>query len=159
MVQNAKGFELKYGWQQDGHEEYAHRIQIGDRSFAVLAYSQYGFIGWSIYESTVTQYEVISFITSLHNAGLITDRSFCTMDNARNQKTSLVKAELRLRFDEQSCYCSAYCPFFKPIEKGFANVKLHIQQKCSRCHQDIHDPIEIINNAFEVYSASGEKGH
>lgn len=156
LVQNGEDFMIKYGWTPSESDGIEYQMKFGDKSFSVMAaYTEMGFIAWSISEKTVTQYEVESFVELLED--FILDDSFAILDNAKHQKTPLVRTKLEEIFHGNYRYVSAYSPIFKPIEKGFANIKLHIQRMAY--DNSWMDPYDVIEEAFRYYSISGAGGN
>jgi hypothetical protein len=82
---------IKYGWVPHESDGIEYQMKFADESFSVLAaYTERGFIAWAVYRTTVTQYEVESFIDILED--FILEDSFMILDNAKHQKTELVNA-------------------------------------------------------------------
>jgi transposase len=153
IVQNASEFMIKYGWVPDDDDGVEYQINIGDRTFAVMAaYTEKGFLAWMIFESTVTENEVESFLDYLDD--LVHRDSFGILDNAKHQKTERVVAKLEELFGGRYRNSPAYSPIFKPIERGFSNVKTRIRRTAFE-NPDM-DPYDIIMEAFTYYSCQGE---
>lgn len=156
MSQCRKDFLAKYGWGPMDEECVRMQITIHDRSFAVhAAYSQYGFVTWEIFEGTVTQREVTHFIEH-HLSPYLAGDAFCIIDNAKNQRTEMVRACLNLYFRGLYLYSPVYSPEFKPIERGFSLIKGYIRK--NDCPAFAADPVELIQRAFQNYSVTGESG-
>jgi hypothetical protein len=155
MSQNRNDFKARHGWAPINDEDCVRmQITIHSRSFAVhAAYTQFGFLAWEIFEGAVNQYHVTHFMEH-HLAPFLREDSFCIIDNATNQRTGMVRAALRLFFNDLYLYSPAYTPEFKPIERGFSLVKTFIRKHdCPACAAN---PVALIQRAFEAYSIEGE---
>jgi hypothetical protein len=149
MVQTPEDFLQRYGYSPSGEECREKQIVIGGVTYAVhAAYTENGFMAWSVFAGTVTEVEVSQFVQTLPTYRSFNDRSYGLFDNASNQRTPLVRAEIESVFDGKYGYCSAYSPALKPIENGFSLVKRYIQ-----AHWNVsRTPLQQINDAFYYYS-------
>jgi transposase len=158
MSQSRKDFKGKYGWAPSDDEDYYQlQITIHSRSFSVhAAYSQFGFIAWEIFEETaVTQIEITHFLEHFLMPFVLED-SFCIIDNARNQRTPQIRNVLEGIFHGLYMFSPAYTPEFKPIERGFSNIKNWIRRHDTPA--SALDPIGLIQEAFRLYSVTGALG-
>lgn len=52
----------------------------------------------------------------------------------------------------------SYSYDLKPCEKGLSMVKAYVVARVNRCHSK-QDAVDLIDEAFQVYSVEGELGH
>ncbi len=73
---------MQLGWLPEADEDIHYELQVSGKTYAIhAAYTQRGFLCWQIFESTVTQFEVIYKLRDVLPA-----RSFAILDNASNPK-------------------------------------------------------------------------
>ena len=84
------------------------------------------------------------------------ERSFGIFDNASNQRTERVRAQLEVVFQGHYQYASPYSPELKPVENAFSLIRKYVQS-----NYDPHtNHIAQINAAFYYYSDTpGQYGH
>ena len=155
-VETADEFYTKFGWSPVGEECNRTQFNIGGKTFAVLgAYCQTGFLHWKIFDGTVSDDDVATFVEELRTR--LPPNSFGLFDNASNQRTPLARNRMEAVFNGRYKYCSAYSPELKPVENGLSNVKCWI-----RTHVDDlkyrGKPKKLINAAFHHYSPMGPAG-
>lgn len=149
MVQTPKDFLTKYGWSPRGDVLRAVQIVIGDQAYAIhAAFSQRGFLEWKVFDTTVSEDEVVEFIETLRYRCQQNPNLVALFDNASNQRTEAVRRVMESVFNGRYYYCAAYSPFLKPIENGFSLIKRYIKD-----HYDPgRNPVDQINDAFLYYS-------
>jgi hypothetical protein len=159
MASNPESFHEKYGWAPRGEDALKMQIRIGERSYSVIAaYTTAGFLVWEIHDVTNGGINEEVFQEFLFNRlqHVLSNDSFGLIDNATIHRTVDSRLMLENIFDGKYCFSPPYSPDLKPIELGFANIKRWL-----RSHENdaLMRPIEMINNAFELYSILGERGH
>ena len=155
MLHEDDDFRTDKGYAPKGHKVLVPQITIGGKSYPVYAcYSVKGFVDWIVFpaNSTMTEEEVGAFIKRLKSKK--EDGQVGLFDNAANQRTLYVRDIMRDTFNGLYYYCAAYSPWLKPIERGFSNVKRHIQS-LDHVLKWKDDPEGLIEHAFHQYSKYG----
>lgn len=156
MVQTNEDFYNKYGWSPVGEECHRPQINIGGQRYAVhAAFTEQGFLAYTIFEQNVTDAEVTQFINSLRQ--ILPVNAYGLFDNASNQRTEDVRDAIESVFEGRYMYCSPYSPELKPIERGFALVKAYIRDR----DQDLeyrNNNLALIKEAFDYYSIGNAGG-
>lgn len=155
MVQNAQDFLSRYGWAPIGQECFLHQIRVGGKNFPVMAaYTEMGFLAWTVFDGTVTSREVEHFVRVVL-ARFINHSSFLILDNASNQSTDAVHRTLERVFPGRWAHSPQYSPELKPIERGFSNVKRWVQDQETITRLR---PVDLIDEAFRVHAVDGPRG-
>lgn len=148
-------FEQKYGWSPIGEKAIRTQIEIQGKHYSVIAaYGLRGFICWSIFEGPVA---AIQFVVFLDKLASCLDDNCLLLDNCSIHKTAFVRQRLEIITNGDYEFSPKYSPDLKPIERAFSNVKRYV-----RNHRNINtapDPLAVINEAFSLYSSSGELGN
>ncbi len=149
---NDAQFEQKYGWARRGDECVGVQISIGGHNFSVIAaYSNLGFLCWSIYQDSVSTLEFIHFVRE-NMVGMVREGELVLLDNASVHKTEAAHAALEEVCEGRFMYAPPYSPHLKPIELGFSNIKGYLREREAEA---VLDPIGAINAAFSYYALGG----
>jgi hypothetical protein len=98
-------------------------------SFSVItAYNPLGFLAWEIFNGTITARHVIRFL-NITLQPFVTNDSNCIIDNAYVHLTEECILSFNEIFQGKYLRCSPYSRDFKPLEKGFANIKSCIKER------------------------------
>ena len=153
---NPKDYAEKFGWTDVGEEPYALQLIIRSNVYSVhAALSKHGFLAWEIFETNVDAHSVARFIRN-KLAPLFRDDYILILDNARNQTTLEVRITMNTHLNGQYIYNAPYSPELKPIERAFSMIRRWIRENE---FDDTKSDIELINDAFNLYSVLGDKGH
>ena len=157
MSSSPKEFFQKYGYAPIGEPAIKYQIVLNGKTYCVIcAYTPLGFIAWEIYENeTVNAEKFRSFLRNRLRPMLI-EGSFPIIDNWSGHKTDESLNEIEDVFDGLYRFSVPYCPFDKPVEKGIYLVKTYI-----RDHEEeaVTNPIQFINNTFQLFQVGGPKSH
>ena len=156
---NPKDNLAKYGWSEMGREAITFQIRIASKNYAVMAaMSEEGFIGWCIYDHTVCNTDVASFIRE-RVAPMFGAEHVLLLDNAANQRHDYVILTMETELGGRFKFNVAYSPELNPIERGFALIRTWIR---SHEHLDMFrgddGAYRLINAAFHNYSIIGPEG-
>ena len=113
-----------------------------------------GFLCWDIHINTVTNVEFRQFLELTLQPLLLGD-NYVLLDNATTHHTPKCHRDLERILRGKYFFSPPYTPEFKPIERGFSLIKRFLRDNENRALQN---PIEVIQEAFNKYSNTGEEG-
>lgn len=124
-----KEYEARYGYSMRGKRATYPQIIIGNTSYSVIAaYTSLGFLCWDIFSDTITEVEFQNFLDKTLWP-FATGPLYGIFDNAAIHHTPDSRNLVEEIFDGKYEWCAAYSHEFKPIEKGFANVKTYLRER------------------------------
>ena len=149
-------FFARLGWAERGRDAIYRQIAIAGHNYSVLAtYTPFGWLCWKVFvDETINSAKFVDYMENTLQP-LLRAGAYGLLDNARIHKTPEALASIEIVFDGKYVFSAPYANMDKPVELGFANVKLFL-----RDHEDeaVVQPLHWINQAFLKYSIHGDSG-
>jgi transposase len=157
MCTAPKTMEEEYARSPIGEVCEVHQIEIGDRTFSLIASACYlGILAHFIKEdSPVDSEDIVNYMDNILAPKLMPN-AFGLIDNAKVHKSPRALLAIERAFNGNYIFSAPYSPHLKPIERIFKLVRDYLKE-----NEDfaIANPIAALTNAMEKYSINGPDGH